>query len=108
MKYQFQAISVLIVAGISFSTPAEASRCLKQAEKQALSMLKKAGHSDTVKTKNTKLVKPDDEAKRVYSLKPSQELFSTEIWEDENNYAIYDVLVETEDCRLKMVRAGGI
>lgn len=108
MKYQFQAISFLFAAGIAFSTPSYASRCLKQAEKQALSVLKKSGHSQNVRTKNTVVVNANEEVKRVYSLKPSQELYSTEIWEDENNFAIYDVLVESEDCRLKMVRAGGI
>lgn len=108
MKYQIRTVAVFLFATLSFTSIASASRCMKSAEKQAVSLLKKSGHSESSRTKNTFLVKNDEEIRRVYKLSELEELYSTEVWEEEGSFAVYDVLVEGETCRLKMVRAGGI
>lgn len=108
MKYQIRTVAIFLFATLSYSASASASRCMRSAEKQAVSLLKKSGHAESSRTKNTFLVKNDDEIKRVYKLSGLEELYSTEVWEEEGNFAVYDVLVEGDTCRLKMVRAGGI
>lgn len=108
MKYQIRTVAVFLFASLSYSASASASRCLKSAEKQAVTLLKQSGHAESTYTKNTFLVKNDAEIKRAYNISDQEELYSTEVWEDEGVFAVYDVLVEGETCRLKMVRAGGI